>query len=287
VDWFDRNTCLLLGDGASAFVLTKEEYANTGEVSLKVLSHQEQTDYESSEIMHMASGLSDFSPFDISRKTQDAAKEALRRIFGQDRIPTRISEERSAELLEASCELRIRAFPPDGKLPYKPKRNPHFVMAGAEVLEKIRRIVPDCGYLPALREAGVGIDIFEKYNLLDVNRVSDIPADIRKGVLEQLSERFNLLIPHQANLRGHQNLSAALRIPMTKVYSNIADYANTSAAAAGIALYEALRKPSRYHTIRGNLKEIEVPRFDEGHKAVMVSFGSGTNVVFMVLERLK
>ena len=74
---------------------------------------------------------------------------------------------------------------------------------------------------------------------------------------------------------------------MTKIYSNIADYANTSAAAAGISLYEALRKPSCYRTIRGNLKEIEVPRFDIGDKAVMVSFGSGTNVVFMVLERLK
>jgi len=287
VDWFDRNTCLLLGDGASAAVLTKEKNADSGSVSLEVLSHWEQTDFESADIMHMASGLSDYSPFDLSRKTQGAANEAVRRIFGQDKIPSGISEEKSTELLKATLELKKKAFPPTGKLPYKADRNPHFVMAGAEVLEKIRRIVPDCGYLPVLRNAEVGIDIFEKYNLLDVNRVSDIPSDIRKEFLKRISEEFNLLIPHQANLRGHQNLSTALRIPITKVYSNIADYANTSAASAGIALYEALLKPSRYNTIRGNLKEIEVPMFDIGNKAVMVSFGSGTHVVFMVLNRFK
>ena len=74
---------------------------------------------------------------------------------------------------------------------------------------------------------------------------------------------------------------------MTKVYSNIAEYANTSAAAAGIAFYESLRKPSRYQTIRGNREDIEVPLFDVEQKAVLVSFGSGTHVVFIVLERLK
>ena len=74
---------------------------------------------------------------------------------------------------------------------------------------------------------------------------------------------------------------------MNKIYSNILDYGNTSAGATGIALYEALRKPSRYRTIRGERTEIETPMFEEGKKAVVVSFGAGMNVVFIVLERLK
>ncbi len=287
VDWFSRNTSLLLGDGSSAFVLTNEKHSGSGAVSISLLSHWEQTDYESSDIMHMPSSLSDFSPFDISRKTRDAAKKAVRRITGQDTIPAKISKETAEKLAEAAEELRKMAFPPDGKLPYTKERNPYFMMAGAEVLEKIRRIVPDCGYLPALRKAGLGLDILEKHDLLDVNKVSDIPRNIKKEVLSELSRRFDLLIPHQANMRGHHNLSTALRVPMTKIYSNIAEYANTSGGAAGIALYEALRKPIRYQTIRGNIEDIEVPGFEKGNKAVMVSFGSGTNVVFMVLERLK
>lgn len=287
VDWFDRNACLLMGDGASAFVITNEKQSDLGEVSLSVLSHWEQSDYDSAEIMRMYSGTSDYSPFEISRRTRDAAIETVRRITGEDVIPDGVAKETVAELVEAAPSMKKFAFPPDGRLPYSPERNPHFVMEGAEVLEKIRRIVPDCGYLPVLRKAGIGLDLFEEHGLLETNRVSDIPSNIRKTFLKQLAERFNLLIPHQANLRGHQNLSAALRIPMDRIYSNIAQYANTSGAAAGIALYEALRKPARYQTIRGDLKEIEVPRFDKGQKAVAVSFGSGTHVTYIALERLK
>lgn len=285
VDWFDRNTCLLLGDGASAVVVTGPEEGEGGGVNLPVLSHWEQTDFESAEIMRMHSAMGDFSPFEISRRTREAAKAAVRRVTGQDRIPPGISKEQEARLNEVARELRRKAFPAFGTLPYREDRYPHFIMEGSEVLEKIRRIVPDCGYLPALREAGIGIDLLEKHGLLSVNRVSHIPPKIRREVLTALAERYDLLIPHQANLRGHQNLSAGLRVPMNKIYSNIAEYANTSAAAAGIALYEALRKPSRYQTIRGNLETIEVPPLRPGGKAVLVSFGSGTNVVFVVVER--
>jgi 3-oxoacyl-[acyl-carrier-protein] synthase III len=286
VDWFDRNTCLLLGDAASAFVITGENGIADAEVCLSVLSHWEQTDYDSSEIMVMESCISDFSPFYISQKTYDAAKEAVLRVTGQETITAEFSKEDEKRLIEEAQELRRKAFPPDGNSPYLADRYPFFVMAGAEVLEKIRRIVPDCGYLPALRKAGIGLDILEKNGLLQVDKVSEIPSNIKREVLEQLSEHYSLLIPHQANLRGHQNLSAALRVPMNKLYSNITEYANTSAAAAGLALYEALRKPTRYRTIRGDRTEIETPKLEKGQKAVVVSFGSGTNVVFLVVERL-
>jgi len=287
VDWFDRNTCLLLGDAASAFVLTSGDPAGTSDCVCKILSYNTQTDYDSAHIMAMDSSLSDLTPFEVSRRSREAAKKAVRKITGRERIPDEISKEDAARLKEACLEIQKEIFPPHGRYPYSDKHYPYFIMAGAEVLEKIRRIVPNSGYLPALRKAGIGLDIFEKHGLLDVDRVSDIPSRIRKDTLKELSERYDLLIPHQANLRGHQNLSAAFRVPMNKLYSNIAQYANTSAAAVGIALYEALRKPSRYRTIRGDRAEIVVPRLDQGRKAVLVTFGSGTNVIFVVLERVK
>jgi 3-oxoacyl-[acyl-carrier-protein] synthase III len=286
LDWFDRNTCLLLGDAASAFVMTSEDRAGDGAICLPVLSYWTQTDFGSSEIMTMESSMSPLSPFSISEQTREAAREAVRRITGQEKLPLQVSTEVEKELLEATEELKRSVKDANGASWLFPLR-PHFVMDGAEVLEKIRRVVPDCGYLPALRNAGVGMDLYEQYGLLEVNKVSDISPKVRKEFLIQLAERYELFIPHQANLRGHQNLSAAFRVPMTKIYSNIAQYANTSAAATGIALYEALRKPSRYRTIRGDLSEIEAPMLEPGHKAVLVSFGSGTNVVFVVVERQK
>ncbi|MFH2002307.1 MAG: 3-oxoacyl-[acyl-carrier-protein] synthase III C-terminal domain-containing protein [Planctomycetota bacterium] len=286
LDYFERNASLLMGDGASAFVLTRRENPGKGELSVSVLSHWEQTDYESADIMRMKSSLSDFSPYEVSRRTRSAALEAIKQINGDGPLSDNVSKEIQGKLEKINEDLRKIAFPPQG-LPYEPDRYPHFIMLGAEVLEKIRRIVPDCGYLPMLRNAGIGKEIFESYDLLGVNRVSGIPGRIRKEVLKKLSDCFQLFIPHQANLRAHQNLSAALQIPMNRIYSNIAQYANTSAGAAGIALYESLRKPSRFETIRGCFEEIETPMFEPGFKAVLVSFGAGTHVVSMALERLK
>lgn len=287
VDWFNRNTSLLLGDAASAFVISGEKNSNNGGVSLEVLAHWEETDFESSDIMSMESGTSDYSPFAISSRTREAARKAVLEVTGKEKLDPDTAKEFEAELEERIEGLRELAFPTGGKAPYREDRNPYFVMLGAEVLEKIRRIVPDCGYLSVLREARIGMDLFEKYGLLETRRVSDIPSSIKREFLEQLAERIDLLIPHQANMRGHQNLSAALRIPMNKLYSNISEYANTSGGATGIALYEALRKPTEYRTIRGDRKEITTPKLEKGQNAVLVSFGSGTHVSFIAVKRLK
>jgi len=287
VNWFDRNTCLLLGDAASAFVLTSPEHSGRGEISVAIRSYWSQTDYESAGIMARESGLSNFSPFYISNRTRGAASEAVSRIKSQEKATADTAKEVDQKFFEAACALQAEIFPPRGNYPYKENYWPFFTMEGAEVLEKIRRTVADCGYLPALRRADLGLEIMKEAEIVNLNKVSQIPSRIRKSVMRQLAETYDLLIPHQANMRGHQNLAAALQVPMNKVYSNIAHYANTSAAAAGIALYEALRQPARYRTIRGDLAEIEVPIFKPSQKAVLVSFGSGTNVVFIVVERLK
>ncbi|MGC9286842.1 MAG: beta-ketoacyl-ACP synthase III [Hydrogenobaculum sp.] len=53
---------------------------------------------------------------------------------------------------------------------------------------------------------------------------------------------ISLVIPHQANVRIINALAQKLNIPTQKVYVNIQEYANTSAASIPIAMYEAFEK---------------------------------------------
>ncbi len=55
-------------------------------------------------------------------------------------------------------------------------------------------------------------------------------------------EDIALVIPHQANIRIINALAQKLNIPSHKVYVNIEEYANTSAASIPIAMYEAFEK---------------------------------------------
>ena len=70
---------------------------------------------------------------------------------------------------------------------------------------------------------------------------------------------LDLLVPHQANLRIIDATTERLKMPKDKVYVNIDEYGNTSAASIPIALDEAKRK--------GVLKQ--------GMLIEMVSFGGG------------
>lgn len=55
-------------------------------------------------------------------------------------------------------------------------------------------------------------------------------------------DSVNLVIPHQANIRILNNLIERLEIPKEKVFINVAEYGNTSAASIPIALDEAKRE---------------------------------------------
>lgn len=55
-------------------------------------------------------------------------------------------------------------------------------------------------------------------------------------------EKIDLLVPHQANLRIIDFLREKLKLPKEKVYVNIQNYGNTSAASIPIALYEAQKE---------------------------------------------
>lgn len=73
------------------------------------------------------------------------------------------------------------------------------------------------------------------------------------------SEELDLLIPHQANVRIIDAIASRLKLPDEKVYINIQEYGNTSAASIPLALDEARRT--------GKLKQ--------GDLCLLVAFGGG------------
>lgn len=73
------------------------------------------------------------------------------------------------------------------------------------------------------------------------------------------SEDVDLFFPHQANLRIITATAKRLNVSMDKVYVNVQDYGNTSAASIPIAIDEALEKK----------------RLQAGQKCLMVAFGGG------------
>ena len=72
-------------------------------------------------------------------------------------------------------------------------------------------------------------------------------------------EEVDLVIPHQANLRIINAVTARLGIPPERVFVNLQKYGNTSGAACAIALDEAVRSG----------------RAKKGDLILMVTFGAG------------
>ena len=70
---------------------------------------------------------------------------------------------------------------------------------------------------------------------------------------------IDLLIPHQANIRIIRATASRLKIPEDRVYINVQEYGNTSAASVPIALDEA----------------IETKRVTQGDTVLLVAFGGG------------
>ncbi len=72
-------------------------------------------------------------------------------------------------------------------------------------------------------------------------------------------EDIDWLVPHQANQRILEQVVDRLKMPREKLYSNVADYGNVSAASIPLALYEMDQK--------GLLKE--------GQNILVAAFGAG------------
>ncbi len=73
------------------------------------------------------------------------------------------------------------------------------------------------------------------------------------------SEDLDLLIPHQANTRIIEAIASRLKLPDEKVFVNIQEFGNTSAASIPLALAQARQE--------GRLKD--------GDKCLLVAFGGG------------
>jgi len=99
---------------------------------------------------------------------------------------------------------------------------------------------------------GTGMDRFNPASLdyyihLDGSEVFKKAVNGMKRLCEQVLDRqgigpnaVDLVIPHQANARIISALATRLRLPEEKVFMNIAEYGNTSAATVPVALCEAL-----------------------------------------------
>ena len=100
-----------------------------------------------------------------------------------------------------------------------------------------------------------------KGRLVFKNALEKLPLVIMEALAQnQMTVAdVDLFIFHQANLRIIEHVAAQMEIPAEKVYNNIQEYGNTTAASIPIALHEALKK--------GLLQE--------GHHVLMASFGSG------------
>jgi len=81
-------------------------------------------------------------------------------------------------------------------------------------------------------------------------------------------EDISLFIPHQANERIMKATAKRLGLPAEKVFSNVREYGNTSAASIPIALCEAL----------------STARVDVGDYVVLSSFGAGLSWAALALR---
>jgi 3-oxoacyl-[acyl-carrier-protein] synthase-3 len=125
---------------------------------------------------------------------------------------------------------------------------------------------------PATLETVSAAEHFIKMNGKEVYKfaVGALPRSIRQAVGQaglQLSD-VDLFIPHQANIRIIASAAEALGVPMSKVFTNVERYGNTSAASIPIALCEA----------------IEAGLVEEGTKVVLAGFGGGLSWGAAVVE---
>ena len=87
-------------------------------------------------------------------------------------------------------------------------------------------------------------------------------SKVSKEMLEKTGytvDDVKMVIPHQANQRITDAVASRLKVPEEKVYSNIAEHGNTSAASIPIALDECLRDE----------------KIVEGDLVLMTAFGGG------------
>lgn len=186
VDWKDRTTCILFGDGAGAAVLSASDSEQSGGSGL------------------LCSNINaDGSMWDMLYATGEDPKNGLD------------DENKEPEL----------------------KESPYVQMKGNETFKVAVRTMEEAAR-QALSRAGL------------------------------TSSDISLVIPHQANSRIISAIASRLELEDNQVFSNIADYGNTSAASIPIALDEANRS--------GRIKKGDIVLF--------LSFGGGLTWAASILK---
>lgn len=89
--------------------------------------------------------------------------------------------------------------------------------------------------------------------------IQAMPDAIKHVLADQTIEDIDLLIPHQANIRILDYVSKKMHFPMEKMFVNLDQYGNTSAASVPLALAQA------WH--QGKIKE--------NMNLILVGFGAG------------
>ncbi|MBI9016497.1 MAG: ketoacyl-ACP synthase III [Phycisphaerae bacterium] len=97
----------------------------------------------------------------------------------------------------------------------------------------------------------------ETYNVATRQIVKSVKEALK--TLNVTIDDVDLVIPHQMNARIMEAVVKRLKMPEEKMFSNIANYGNTSAASIAIALDEAVRQ--------GDI--------EKGDLVVLVAFGGG------------
>jgi 3-oxoacyl-[acyl-carrier-protein] synthase-3 len=98
-----------------------------------------------------------------------------------------------------------------------------------------------------------------------------VMAEAAKTVTERAGwslDQIDLFIPHQANARIIESAAKSLKLAPDKVFVNLQDYGNTSAASIPIALCEA----------------IDAGKVNPGNHVVLVGFGAGLTWAACAIE---
>lgn len=107
-------------------------------------------------------------------------------------------------------------------------------------------------------------------NFVFKHAVTRFPESILEALTQagKTLEDLDMLVPHQANIRIAQYIQQKLQLPEDKVFINIQNYGNTTAASIPIALCEA----------------IEQKKIQRGDLVCLAAFGSGFTWGSVLLE---
>jgi 3-oxoacyl-[acyl-carrier-protein] synthase-3 len=210
MDFKDRGTSILFGDGAGAVVLKATE-EQTGVLDVRThidSTNKELLKYNSNEVLRRVPLWANYDT-EKARALGKSAEQMLDEMMGNGVNP---DQGKPCVMLSARCSSNTEQEARD--IPYV-KGLPYITMRGREVYVWAKNTLSN--------------------SVMELLERNGIPKDARI-----------VLVPHQANERiieaAKEFLEEKSKFSNLDVYVNIRNYGNTSAAAVPIALHEAARQ---------------------------------------------